>query len=221
MAVPVKKTTTPSVLNNLNSAVSQYVNQPSTSMLNYPTNNMNDYVSNKLDNYDTSLLGLNTNPNFGDIGQTLDKNSVFGQNATASQSALVDSYLNNMPMSIVNKPYSSMFADSNYTNPDGNTPDPNSALSRYFNNSFNPFNWNWTGKDGLLAPTAPGGKSIVEMGIGGLSSLASLWGAYNQKLYQDKMANLQKRAEDIYEQQVARQNQRQDLAQANYNASFR
>jgi hypothetical protein len=220
MARPTKSSAIPAYYSQLKgptqdfqSAYTQYTNPYDPSL--YSNTNDGSALSKYIGNYNPSDFGIKQpNTNFVDLGQT-----------PSNQSALVDNYLNNYDVSIATKPYQPKLSMSDYTNPGDAAPgaDANgsSALSRFFNGSFNPFNWNWTGKDGLLAPTAPGGKSVVEMGIGGLSSLASLWGAYNQKLYQDKMANLQKRAEDIYEQQVARQNQRQDLAQANYNASFR
>lgn len=55
----------------------------------------------------------------------------------------------------------------------------------------------------------------------GASALANLWNSYNQGKYADKAAKLQDRAQSFYEQQLNRQNQRQDQAQANYEASFR
>lgn len=72
-------------------------------------------------------------------------------------------------------------------------------------------NW-WGGLDS-------GGK--IGAATGGASALANLWNSYNQQKYADKAAKLQDRAQSFYEQQLNRQNQRQDQAQANYEASFR
>ena len=54
---------------------------------------------------------------------------------------------------------------------------------------------------------------------GGINMATGLWSAYNQNKYADKMAKLEAQRQGFYEQQVNRQNQRQDLAQANYNKS--
>lgn len=78
----------------------------------------------------------------------------------------------------------------------------------------------WAGDMFNTTPNSPGGKSNAEMTLGGISALGSLYGAYNTKNYQDKMAKLQEQAQGLYNQQVQRQNQRQDLAQANYNKAM-
>ena len=64
------------------------------------------------------------------------------------------------------------------------------------------------------------GKSDLEMGIGGLSALAGLYGAYKQNEYSNKMRQLAERQQSMYEQQIADQNRRRDLAQSNYNKAM-
>lgn len=64
------------------------------------------------------------------------------------------------------------------------------------------------------------GKDQIGAVTGGLNAAAGLWGAYNQQKYADKIANLERQKQGFYEQQVNRQNQRQDLAQANYNKAM-
>jgi len=64
------------------------------------------------------------------------------------------------------------------------------------------------------------GKSDLEMGIGGLSALAGLYGAYKQNEYFEKMRKLAERQQSMYEQQIADQNRRRALAQSNYNKAM-
>lgn len=56
----------------------------------------------------------------------------------------------------------------------------------------------------------------MQTGLAALGAAADMYGAYKQSKYQDKMADLAKRQQDIYEQEVKRQQQRQDRAQAAY-----
>jgi hypothetical protein len=63
--------------------------------------------------------------------------------------------------------------------------------------------------------------SIAQNVAGGISALGSLYGAYQTGKYQDKIAGLQQQQQDLYRQQQERTNARQDLAQKNYDSSFR
>ena len=56
----------------------------------------------------------------------------------------------------------------------------------------------------------------AQTGLAALGAAADMYGVYKQSKYQDKMADLSKRQQDIYEQEVKRQQQRQDKAQAAY-----
>ena len=55
-----------------------------------------------------------------------------------------------------------------------------------------------------------------QTGLAALGAAGQLYGAYNQSKYQKKMGDLAKRQQAIYEQEVKRQQERQDRAQAAY-----
>lgn len=56
----------------------------------------------------------------------------------------------------------------------------------------------------------------LQTGLAALGAAGQLYGAYNQSKYQKKMGDLAERQQNIYEQEVKRQQQRQDRAQAAY-----
>lgn len=79
---------------------------------------------------------------------------------------------------------------------------------------------NWATKP-LSGTDMNPGKSFLDYGLSGLSGLASLYGAFKQSEYSDKMNKLAERQQGLYESQLARDNARKDLAQSRYEASFR
>lgn len=70
-----------------------------------------------------------------------------------------------------------------------------------------------------LTDNRGGGSNYLSQGLGALGVGVNAWSAYNQNKYQNKLLDLQEGAQKFYEDQVNRQNQKQDTAQANYNAA--
>lgn len=73
--------------------------------------------------------------------------------------------------------------------------------------------WDWA------TANRGGGSSYAKTGLGVLSAGADLWTAYNQNKYQKKMGDLAERQQNIYEQQLAKQEVKQNKAQAAYDAA--
>ena len=79
---------------------------------------------------------------------------------------------------------------------------------------------NWATKP-LSGTNMNPGKSFLDYGLSGLSGLASLYGAFKQGEYSDKMNKLAERQQSLYESELAKDRARKDLAQSRYEASFR
>lgn len=70
-----------------------------------------------------------------------------------------------------------------------------------------------------LTSSRNGGASYAEIGLAGLSAFSDFYfGNKNQK-YQNKLLDLEREKQAFYENQVARQNVKEDKAQSNYDAS--
>ena len=70
-----------------------------------------------------------------------------------------------------------------------------------------------------LTSSRNGGSSYAEMGLAGLSALSDFYfGSKNQK-YQNKILDLERQKQAFYENQVARQNAKEDKTQSNYDAA--
>lgn len=70
-----------------------------------------------------------------------------------------------------------------------------------------------------LTSSRNGGASYAEMGLAGLSALSDFYfGRQNQK-YQNKLLDLERQKQAFYENQIARQNTKEDRAQSNYDTA--
>ncbi len=70
-----------------------------------------------------------------------------------------------------------------------------------------------------LTDNRGGGSNYLSQGLGALGVGVNAWSAYNENKYKNKLLDLQENAQKFYEDQVNRQNKKQDTAQANYNAA--
>ena len=59
----------------------------------------------------------------------------------------------------------------------------------------------------------------AQTGLAALGTAAGAYGVYKQSKYNDKIAGLVEKQYNLYEQEVKRQQERQDRAQANYDAA--
>lgn len=70
-----------------------------------------------------------------------------------------------------------------------------------------------------LTTSRNGGSSYLEMGFAGLNALSDFYfGNKNQK-YQNKLLDLERQKQAFYENQIARQNAKEDKTQSNYDTA--